>query len=91
MEILQCNLPVQTLCITSTMGDLKPLWFRYEDNSHSIIKVNILNILSCKESKIAGCKSIVFTCEAVLDDNLAIVELQYLVASHKWMLKKKVA
>lgn len=91
MEILQCNLPIQTLCITSTMGELKPLWFRYEDNNHSIVKVNISNILSCKEVKTAGSKSIVFTCEAISNNNLAIVELQYLVSSHKWMLKKKVS
>lgn len=91
MEILQCNLPIQTLCVTSTMGDINPLWFRYEDDAHSIIKVTISQILACKEIKTAGSKSLVYTCEATLDDRLAIVELQYLISSHKWILKRKVA
>lgn len=90
MEILQCNLPIQTLCITSTVGDLKPLWFRYEDAEHQIIKVTISQVLSCRDTIIAGNKSITYTCEAQLDQVNAIVELQYLIMSHKWILKRKI-
>ena len=91
MNILQCNLPVQTLCVTSTVGDLKPLWFRYEDEYHNVVKVEISNVLSCKETKIAGCLSLVYTCESILNSSISIVELQYLIGSHKWVLKRKVS
>lgn len=91
METSYLHLPIQTLCVISTLGKLRPLWFRYEDAEHRIMKVDILNILSTKEVQLAGNKSLVFTCEASMDNNMAIVELQYMINTHKWILKKKVA
>lgn len=90
METSYLHLPIQTLCVISTLGKLRPLWFRYEDEEHNIVKVDILSVLSTKDVQLAGSKSIVFTCEASLDNNIIIVELQYLINTHKWILKKKV-
>lgn len=90
MDTTACHLPIQTLCVVSTVGDLKPIWFRYEDEEHIIKRVDICEILTKKETALAGRKSLVFTCAATLDDISAIVELQYMIDTHKWVLKRKI-
>lgn len=90
MESTYCYRPIQTLCIVSTLGELRPVWFRYEDEEHRIIRANIREILSCEEKRLAGGKEIVYTCTVETDGIIALVELKYVINSHKWILSRKV-
>lgn len=90
MDNTYCYRPIQTLCIVSTLGEIRPVWFRYEDEEHNIIKVDIREILSQKESRVAGRKELIYTCSAQADEQLTIVELKYTIESHKWILSRKV-
>lgn len=85
-----CYLPIQTLCLISTTGDVRPVWFRYEDELHQIIKVKIAEILSYKEIKTAGKRELIYTCTATDGENMNIFDLKYTLETHKWILYRKV-
>lgn len=87
---INCYLPIQTLCIVSTTGDVRPVWFRYEDEQHNIIKVVIQEILSFKETKLAGRKELLFTCSAMNGNTMSIFDIKYAIDTHKWVLCRKV-
>ena len=78
------NIPIQTFCVVSTLGDFTPVRFRYEEPDHSIITVQINEILSHKETDFAGVHELRFTCDAIVEDERRIFELKYNVPHHKW-------
>ncbi len=43
------NIPIQMFGACSTLGDMTPLWFRYENKEHGIITVKIESIVSSRE------------------------------------------
>ena len=83
MEIIT-NVPIQLLSVCSTQGELKPLWFRFEDEEHQICKINIDKIISHKEINYVGMKMLQFICGARIFDCERIFELRYNIVSHKW-------
>ena len=78
------NIPIQTFCVVSTLGDFTPIRFRFENEQHEIITVNINEILSHKETNFAGINEIRYTCNAFIGDELKMFELKYSVIQHKW-------
>ncbi len=78
------NIPIQTFCVVSTIGDFTPVRFRYEESDHSIITVKINEILSHSDTDFAGVHELHFTCSAMVDDEFKIFELKYNVPHHKW-------
>lgn len=78
------NVPIQTFCVVSMLGDFTPIRFRFEDNDHNIITVNINQILSHKETSFAGIKEIRYTCNALINNEMKMFELKYSIPSHKW-------
>lgn len=78
------NVPIQIFCVVSTLGDFTPLKFRYEDEEHQIITVNINEILNHKETNFAGINEIRYTCNAFINNELKLFELKYSVTRHRW-------
>ncbi len=89
MEI-KSNIPVQLVSVFSTLGEITPSWFRYEDESHKIIKVQISEIISKKELNFVGIKMIQFICKALVLDTMRMFELRYHILSHKWTLHQMI-
>jgi hypothetical protein len=80
------NVPIQLYCVISTMGDLTPILFKYEDTEHNIVSVKIDEIISHKETKMAGIHEIKYTCAASYEKEQKLFELKYSVLSHKWSI-----
>lgn len=78
------NIPIQLFCVVSTLGDLTPVRFRYENEEHEIITVNITDVLNCKETKLSGVHEFVYTCTAPMEDVERMFNLKYNVNRHKW-------
>lgn len=80
------NIPVQLISSCSTLGELTPLRFRYENEEHMLSTVNIDHVLSMKENQYNGITEIIYTCQAYLDKTMHLFELKYTVTSHRWMI-----
>ena len=85
------NIPIQMFGACSTLGDMTPLWFRYEDEAHGIITVKIEQVISSREEKHCGMDYITFVCWAAAGGQRRLVELRYRVATHKWSFFRALA
>lgn len=82
------NIPIQLFCVVSTIGDLTPVRFKYETEEHRIITVQISEVLSQKETRLAGAREITYTCTADMEGTTQIFNLKYHVNQHRWSLAR---
>ncbi|MBQ8148217.1 MAG: hypothetical protein IJ040_05440 [Lachnospiraceae bacterium] len=82
------NIPIQVFCVVSTLGDLTPVRFRFEAEDHQIITVEITEILSHKELRLAGTREILYTCSASIENQMQIFNLKYNVNLHRWIFAR---
>ena len=61
----EANYPIQLIAVTSTLGDITPLRFRYENGEHELITVNVDEIHAKKEMTIGKGGSIIYTCASM--------------------------
>lgn len=85
------NIPIQLISSCSTLGDFTPLKFRFEDEEHHIVTVNISDILSTREHKINGIHELIYTCRAYINGASRLFELKYNVNTHKWLIFRTLA
>ena len=45
------NIPIQLVGACSTLGDMTPLWFRYENEEHAVVTVKVEEVVSSKEER----------------------------------------
>lgn len=88
---LSANYPIQMFCVTSTIGDVTPIRFRYENADHEIITVNVDEIHAKKEMTIGKGGSIIFTCASTIDDLKIIYQIRYEVGTHKWIFMRRLS
>lgn len=82
------NIPIQMLGAWSTVGEIKPLRFRYESEDHQIETVNIESVLAHKDTSFNGVKEIQYTCQAQVFGEKRLFILVYSVSSRKWRLSR---
>ena len=87
----EANYPIQLIAVTSTLGDITPLRFRYENGEHELITVNVDEIHARKEMTIGKGGSIIYTCASIIDDTRMLYQLRYEIGSHKWIFMKKLS
>ena len=80
------NIPIQLISSCSTLGELTPLRFRYENEEHILSTIDIDNVLSIKEKQYNGISEIVYTCQAVFGNDVHLFELSYTVNTHRWKI-----
>lgn len=78
------NIPVQLVSVFSTLGDITPRWFRYEEEDHGIVKVDISEIVSVKEINFVGIKMLQYLCKAKINEQNRMFELRYEITTHRW-------
>ncbi len=87
---LDANYPIQMFSVTSTLGDITPLRFRYENSEHEIITVNVDEIHAKREMTIGKGGSLIFTCASALDDLKMLYQVRYEIGSHKWIFMGRI-
>lgn len=82
--------PVDVICVYSANGDIRPLRFRMEDEDHQLLRVDIDEIISCREVQYVGIEAHIFLCRAMVQGKKTLFELKYTIRSHSWCLLRKV-
>lgn len=78
------NLPIQLISSCSTQGEFTPLRFRYEDEEHNLITVQIAEILTHRENHYNGIHEIIYTCRADIYGESRLFDLRYNVSLHRF-------
>lgn len=82
--------PVDVIAVCSANGDIRPLRFRMEDEKHQLLRVDIEEVISCKNVAYVGIEAHIFLCRATVDGRRWLFELKYTIRSHCWCLLRKV-
>ena len=87
----EANYPIQLIAVTSTLGDITPIRFRYENSEHELVTVNVDEIHAKKEMTIGKGGSIIYTCASLIDETKMLYQLRYEIGTHKWIFMKKLS
>ena len=82
--------PVDVICICSADGQIRPLRFRMEDESHQLLRIDIDEIISCRHIQYVGIEAQIFLCRATVKEKQWLFELKYTIRTHCWCLLRKV-
>lgn len=82
--------PVDVICVYSANGDIRPLRFRMEDEEHQLLRVDIDEVISCREVQYVGIEARIFLCRSTVRGKRTLFELKYTIRSHCWSLLRKV-
>ena len=67
---------------------IKPLKFRYEDDSGSYITVKVDKIISKSQEKLCGNLTLIFECQSLIGSEMKLYQVKYFVSEMKWILWK---
>lgn len=87
---MRCNSPVDVISVCNADGSIKPLRLRMEDEEHQLLRIDIEEVISCKEVQYVGIEAHVFLCRAQVRGKESVFELKYTIRSHNWCLLRKV-
>ena len=88
---MQSNIcPVDVISVCSANGDIRPLRFRMEDETHRLLRVDIDEVISSRQIQYVGIEAHIFLCRATVEQRKWLFELKYTIRSHSWCLLRKV-
>ena len=82
--------PVDVISICSADGQIRPLRLRMEDEEHSLLRVDIDEVISVKQIQYVGIEAFVYLCRAMVRDKQWLFELKYTVRTHTWCFFRRV-
>lgn len=82
--------PVDVISVCSADGQIRPLRFRMEDEEHRLLRVDIDEIISCRQIQYVGIEAQIFLCKASVKEKQWLFELKYTIRTHCWCLLRKV-
>jgi hypothetical protein len=83
---LYSKLDAGVIAVFNPNGKIKPLYFQYKDIYGDDHNIKIDNILSSKEEHYAGFPTIVYSCDAIIQNKKVHCILRYHVTEHLWEL-----
>lgn len=87
---MRCGSPVDVISICNADGSIRPLRLRMEDEAHQLMRIDIEEVISCKEIQYVGIEAHVFLCRATVRGKESVFELKYTIRSHNWCIMRKV-
>ena len=82
--------PVDVISVCSADGQIRPLRFRMEDEAHQLLRVDIDEVVNCRDIQYVGIEAQIFLCKAFVNGKQWLFELKYTIRSHSWCLLRKV-
>lgn len=70
----------------NTLGDIKPIYIRLENERHELETYKIQRITNEKCEKYSGINSFLFCCIVQIDNIEKEIKIRYYLDSHKWVL-----
>ncbi len=86
----QIRQPVDVISMCSASGEIRPLRIRMEDEEHSLLRIDIEEVISVKNIQYVGIEATVFLCRATVREKKWLFELKYTIRTHTWCLIRKV-
>lgn len=82
--------PIDVISMCSADGQIRPLRFRMEDDDHQLLRVNIDEIISCRQVQYVGIEAQIFLCKAFVNEKQWLFELKYTIRTHCWCFFRRV-
>ena len=86
----QNNRPVDVISICSADGEIRPLRLRMETEAHTILRLDIDEVISMKPVQFVGIEAQVFLCRATVFGKQWLFELKYTIRTHNWCFVRRV-
>jgi len=88
---MQSNIcPIDVISVCSADGEIRPLRFRMENESHQLMRVDIDEVISSRPIQYVGIEAQIFLCRATVEGRRWLFELRYTIRTHCWCLLRKV-
>lgn len=75
---------VDMIALTSADGQVRPLRFRVRDAAGELIRVDVDEVVSRKETPYVGVEAYTYVCRATSRQRQLLVELKYYIRAHTW-------
>lgn len=85
-EAMEFSTGVDMISVCSADGSLQPLRFRFEDGDRCIRRVQVLEVLACREIKYVTVEAYEYLCRTRTEDREGLMQVRYAVRSHRWSL-----
>ena len=83
------NRPVDVISVCNADGTIKPLRFRFEDESNQLLRVDIEEVVSAREVQFVGVEATIFLCRATVGSQPWMFELKYTFRTHCWCIHRR--
>lgn len=83
---MELQTAVDMIAVCNTDGSFLPLRFRFEDRDQQIRRVQILEVLACREIKYVTVEAYEYICRARTEEREELLRVRYAVRSHRWSL-----
>lgn len=80
------HIPVDVIASFNTLEEIRPLYFRMENQEHELVTVKIDAVLSHREQRLAGSRILRYYCRVAEEGRERHCELVYQVDTHSWRL-----
>ena len=81
---------VDMISVCNADGSLLPLRFRFEDRDSRVRRVQVLEVLACREVKYVNVEAYEYTCRVLEEEREELLTVRYAVRSHRWTLFRTV-
>ena len=81
---------VDMISVCNADGSLRPLRFRFADRDQTIRRVQVLEVLACREIKYVTVEAYEYTCRARTEERETLVRVRYAIRTHRWSLHRRV-
>ncbi|MDK2808127.1 MAG: hypothetical protein PWP24_861 [Clostridiales bacterium] len=79
-------IPVDVNATFNTIGEIKPVYIRLEDEAHQLHTYRIVEIEYAREDKRAGILTVVYSCYIEEENLRKPLKIAYHVSTHRWVL-----
>lgn len=81
------NIPCQVCSVTSTKGEITPLWVRFKDEEGEVQKIDISDT---KKSGANGIHTLFFECTGICGEVSCMIKLRYDPSTQLWTIIGKI-
>lgn len=82
---MNTNTAVDINATFNTVGDIKPVYIRLENEKHELETFKIQRITNQKNEKYSGINSLLFYCVIHVENIEKEIKIRYYIDSHKWV------
>lgn len=81
---------LEMISVCACDGALRPLRFRFADETGQLQVANIAEIVSCVEIPYVGAEALIYVCRTYDGAREHLLEIKYSVRTHKWALRRMI-